>query len=329
MYNINDIRAIHLEVTSKCQARCPMCPRRINGGLLNPFINLTEIDLKTFKEWFPVDFIQQLSHLNMCGNLGDPIIAKDTLEIFRYLRQINSNINLQMHTNGSARSEKWWRELAEINVFVVFGIDGLEDTHSIYRIDTDWKKIITNAKAFIKNGGRARWDMIVFGHNEHQVEECKTLSEILGFVDFSIKHTSRFKDGEFAVLNEQGKRVYNLYPTSKSESMIPKIKSAMNEQIPIINCKAKTDKMLYVSATGNVTPCCWLDLEWLPPVSFSRIDYMDKIDWYPNLKNCSLKEIFNSGYFKKIEGCWTTSGLKECGKQCGSFDKLNEQFENV
>ena len=49
MYKLEDIREIHLELTSKCQASCPMCPRRISGGVLNPFITLEEITLETFK----------------------------------------------------------------------------------------------------------------------------------------------------------------------------------------------------------------------------------------------------------------------------------------
>ena len=40
----------------------------------------------------------------------------------------------------------------------------------------------------------------------------------------------------------------------------------------------------------------------------------------------TMKDIFASGYFDLIAGCWNTTGLKECSKQCGSFDKLNEQF---
>ena len=85
MYKFADIRAVHLELTSKCQAKCPMCPRRINGGVMNPFVELEEISLEEFKAWFPVSFIKQLSSLFMCGNLGDHIIAKDCLEIFKYL----------------------------------------------------------------------------------------------------------------------------------------------------------------------------------------------------------------------------------------------------
>ena len=109
MYNYEDIRSIHLEITSKCQARCPMCPRRIHGGPLLDSIDLEEIDLGTFVNWFPRDFVRQLHFLNMCGNLGDPIVAKDTLEIFKYLRETNQGMTLQMHTNGSGRSKEWWQ----------------------------------------------------------------------------------------------------------------------------------------------------------------------------------------------------------------------------
>src|SRR6056300_578046 len=111
MYSIDNIRSIHLEVTSKCQARCPMCPRRVHGGPLLEGLYLEEIDIGTFENWFPRSFVRQLKHLNMCGNLGDPIVAKDTLEIFRYLRQTNPEMALQMHTNGSGRNAGWWQDL--------------------------------------------------------------------------------------------------------------------------------------------------------------------------------------------------------------------------
>ena len=326
MYNYNNIKSVHLEVTSKCQAKCPMCPRRINGGKLNPDITLDEISLRQFKLWFTVDFIKQLTALSMCGNLGDPIVAQDTLEIFQYLRDTNPNILLTMHTNGSARTAEWWKQLAKINVIVVFGIDGLRDTHSLYRVDTDWDKIIDNAKTFIKAGGFARWDMLIFKHNEDQVYICEQVSKSLGFKDFLTKNTSRFKDGKFDVLDEYGNVVRTLYPTTKSESMIIKIQRSQAETLPFITCKAKEDSQIYVSATGIVSPCCWLDMEWMPKQSWSKQDYDDKIKISPNLKTQTLKEIFDSGFFNTISKCWSTTGLKECSKQCGSFDKLTEQF---
>jgi sulfatase maturation enzyme AslB (radical SAM superfamily) len=165
--------------------------------VLDPFITLDEITLEQFKEWFPIDFVQQLNDLNMCGNLGDPIIAKDTLEIFQYLRNTNPNIILSMHTNGSARTLAWWRELAGLQVRVTFGIDGLSDTHALYRIGTDFNQILKNAQEFITAGGEAEWHMLLFKHNEHQVDQCRSISETYGFKRFSAKNTSRFRDGKF------------------------------------------------------------------------------------------------------------------------------------
>ena len=326
MYKFNDIKAIHLEVTSKCQAKCPMCSRNLQGGQVNPMIELDEITLEQFKNWFPVEFVTQLDSLYMCGNLGDPVIAKDTLEIYQYLRTSNPNISLRMHTNGSARNTRWWKELANLKVGVIFGIDGLGDTHSIYRINTDWNKIIENAKAFIAEGGWARWDMIVFKHNEHQVDECRQLSSEIGFAEFTVKHTSRFRDGQLNVLDDQGKTINILYPTTLSHSMIDKVKKAKEDVLPTIHCKVQQGSQIYVSATGTVTPCCWTDMEHDIPMSISRIDYLDKIGVWPNLKKSTLQGIFDSGYFDQIEQAWSTCGLKACSKQCGSFDRMNAQW---
>lgn len=329
MYKYEEINSIHLEVTSKCQAKCPMCPRRVNGGIINPFIDLHEITLEQFKVWFSEDFIKQLTDLFMCGNLGDPIIAQDTLEILRYLKKVNPNISLSMHTNGSARTTAWWQELAKTNVQVIFGIDGLADTHSLYRVSTDWNKIIENATAFIQAGGIAEWHMLVFKHNEHQIDDCRQLSYELGFTDFASKHTARFMGNKLHVLDEEGKTAHVIYPTQKSYDMIPKIQqSAVDIKPNSISCKAKNHNQIYVSANGNVSPCCWIDFQWVVPLHDARIDYMDRINEFPNLNETTLVDIFSSQYFTKIADTWNSNPLIECSRQCGNYDQLVEQFDS-
>jgi hypothetical protein len=110
--------------------------------------------------------------------------------------------------------------------------------------------------------------------------------------------------------------------------MISKVAAAIQEVKPCISCKVKKEQQIYVSATGNVAPCCWLDLEWKLPREDSRIDYMDRVGKFPSLHKNTLKEIFDSGYFKEIEQTWTSKPLMECSKQCGSFDRLGEQYVN-
>ena len=195
LYKHNEIKTIHLEITAACNASCPMCARNINGGEVNPQLPQTELSLADIKRIFDPKFVTQLDRVYMCGNYGDPVAARDTLETFTYFRTYNPNIHLSMHTNGSAKRPEWWAELARIigrKGHVVFSLDGLEDTNHLYRQGTVWSKIMENAKTYINAGGRARWDYIVFAHNEHQVEAAEALSKQMGFERFQFKKSARF-----------------------------------------------------------------------------------------------------------------------------------------
>ena len=75
MYRYEDIRVVHLEITQRCQAACPMCDRNENGGVDNKWIDNSELSLQDCQRIFTPEFISQLNTMYMCGNLGDPIIA--------------------------------------------------------------------------------------------------------------------------------------------------------------------------------------------------------------------------------------------------------------
>ena len=195
MYKYEEITTVHLEVTERCNASCPQCARNINGGEVNPQLHDAELSLADVQKILTPEFIGQLKRLHMCGNYGDPISARDTLEIFEYIRSHNAKMQLSFHTNASAKTPEWWSRLPAAmgkNHYIVFSVDGLEDTNHLYRQGTVWRKIMDNAAAFIAAGGRARWDYIVFGHNEHQVEEARALAESMGFEKFNVKKSNRF-----------------------------------------------------------------------------------------------------------------------------------------
>lgn len=205
MYKYSDIKTLHLEVTDKCNAACPMCARNINGGEDNPQLPEVELTVDDVKAMFPIAFVQQLERMYMCGNYGDPIAAKDTLEIFQYFRQHNPKMTLSLHTNGSAKNIQWWTQLAETlgkKGYVVFSVDGLADTNHLYRQNTVFSKIMENAQAFINAGGRARWDYIVFAHNEHQVDEAEAMASSMRFEKFQYKKSARFFSNASGVTKE-------------------------------------------------------------------------------------------------------------------------------
>lgn len=358
MYKYTDIKTIHLEVTQNCQASCPMCDRNMNGKGVNPHINLDELTLEDCKKIFNPSFIKQLNTMYMCGNLGDPIVAKDTLEIFRYFRQHNPNIWLSMNTNAGARDEAWWVELA--NIFarrgaVIFSVDGLRTTNHIYRQGVVWDKVERSMDAFISAGGRARWDFLIFEHNQHQVDEARALSEQKGFEKFIAKKTGRFitqdskKKESHQAVNKKGiatteikkpDKKYQNAAIKSQDKLVKKYNSMDNYYDKVsINCKVKDEGSLYITAEGLALPCCWtagrMYKWWHKDPYVEQIwDHIDVAGGKDALDaRNGLKEVFDTGIFDTIERSWQLEScnlgkLKVCAMKCGKeFDPFAEQFK--
>jgi hypothetical protein len=94
-----------------------------------------------------------------------------------------------------------------------------------------------NTQAFIDAGGSAHWDMLVYKHNEHQVDACEQLARDMGFKWFRAKVSKRpYINGlEFPVGWQN--------PVQESGD---------------IQCIAIKDQSVYIDAQGRASPCCWL-----------------------------------------------------------------------
>jgi len=245
-FNNISVKVLHIEPTTVCNAACPQCARE-NINLYNPSQHRSELSLVQCQTLFDQEFISGLDKMFMCGNFGEPAAAESAIEIFKYFRTVNHNITLGMNTNGSVRNTAWWRELAQVFNqpldYVVFSIDGLEDTNHIYRRNTTWRKIVENAKSFIDAGGSAHWDMLIYEHNQHQIDECRQLAKQMGFTWFRAKVSKRFITTPINFLNP------------------PNGYSLPNTETGAISCHAVNERSIYVAANGHVLPCCWFGSE--------------------------------------------------------------------
>jgi MoaA/NifB/PqqE/SkfB family radical SAM enzyme len=360
MYNYNEIKKVHLEVTQRCQAACPMCDRNENGGHDNVHIDNSELTLEDCKKIFLPEFISNLDNMYMCGNLGDPIVAKDTLEIFKYFREHNPKMWLSMNTNAGAKSADWWTELA--NVFgrmgtVIFSVDGLEDTNHIYRQNIQWPIVRRSMEAFISAGGRARWDFIIFAHNEHQVEEAEAMSVTMGFEKFQKKKSGRFivaagdkgKESTQAK-NRKGENTATIAKPKKEENQnlallkqkeIDKQYGGMMEYYDQcgIKCKVAEEKNVFITAEGLMLPCCWtagrMYKWWHKDYRVEQIwDMIDEVGGKDSLNAIThgLETVMSSGILQNIENSWSIDGIKNgklgvCAMKCGDqFDPFGAQF---
>jgi hypothetical protein len=238
MLNNRKIEILHLEPTNVCQAACSLCLRETDQTF-NKSIH-RHLTFEQIVSVFDQNQIANLNKMFMCGNYGDPAAGQHTIEIFQKFRNINPKIVLGMNTNGALQNVNWWKQLAAVLCgpldYVVFSIDGLEDTNHIYRKNVVWNKLIENIQAFVGAGGVAHWDMLVYQHNQHQVDEAVEFARTLGFSWFRAKVSKR-------PLSE------NLqYPVNWKISKI---------QSGVIDCMALNEHSIYIDSSGIVHPCCW------------------------------------------------------------------------
>ena len=236
---LREIKVLHLEPTDVCQAACPLCARETDANFDKSQKHHLTVD--QILSHIDPQSIQNLDKMFMCGVYGDPAAGRYTLSIYRYFRAINPEIILGMNTNGAIQNAAWWHNLGEIfhrqRDYVVFSIDGLEDTNHIYRRGVDWNKLMDNVRSYISTGASAHWDMLVYRHNEHQVDACEQLARDMGFSWFRAKVSRRqIRAGLQQPVHWQP------LPTVLGQ----------------IHCHVLKEKSVYIDAQGRLSPCCWL-----------------------------------------------------------------------
>jgi MoaA/NifB/PqqE/SkfB family radical SAM enzyme len=332
MYSYEQIQQVHLEISSRCNAACPLCPRNLAGHPFNDGYVEHDMSLAEAKQIFQPEFLQQLNHFFICGNFGDIVMNYDAIPIIEYFLTVNPAITIGIHTNGGARDKEFWQDLARLKCTVFFALDGFEDTHHLYRQNTSYTQVIKNAKTFIDAGGRAIWKMIDFDHNRHQQTQAKNLSVELGFSNFMLVNDGRVN----AVVFDKNKKLTHTIGKAepvefqtlfdlrtKAEVLLEDI--AKNSKIKPISCEVSKKRSVYVSSTGDVYPCCYLGFN---PKEYghgnfhqaANAQFKDYIGDNNALKN-SFKECI--GWFDRVKETWEIPTFEQgrliiCNDVCGS-----------
>tara|TARA_Y100000310_G_C20557824_1_gene751474 strand:+ start:46 stop:1125 length:1080 start_codon:yes stop_codon:yes gene_type:complete len=355
VYAVSEIKEIEWELTTKCNAACPQCPRNNYGGETISSLPITSITLEQVKNIIPWNDMTSLEFVYFCGTYGDPIACPDLLGIASWIKE-NTNCTVALHTNGGLQSPAYWKQLSKVTDWCAFGIDGLEDTNHLYRRNVKWNKLINNVKAYIDAGGEAKWDFIVFKHNQHQVDEARELANSLGFAEFNYKKTMRFLDKKHnfldkqPVLDNKGKLEYYLemptvdkYVNTVAEAF-QQIKSQYGSfnayaNITPIRCFNMHKGKLYIGADGYVFPCGWLadrlygkDAEQHPDhIKLKQLWEQLGGSHKANIYHTPLKEVVEQTWFQQLERSWTNKDrLERCGAQCGDdVNHIGDQNANV
>ena len=340
MLRYKNIQRIHIELTARCQASCPGCPRNVYGGYAIPDLDKTEWTASEFRASFTPKFLSQLQHILFCGNYGDPGIARELLPILRYVTE-NSNAQVTVHTNGGMRSTEFWYAVGTVlrkQGKVVWSFDGLWDTNHIYRKGVDWDRAWANAESYISTGARATWEMLVFKHNEHQVAECEALSKSSGFHQFIYKRALGFEHAPtMKTLDKSGKLCYTISEPSKAYANIAnthtgrsntrdltpdEYEKLLDRQMTVyantgfrhehtqdIHCETQHNREIYVDSAGTVYPCCHIGHASQHTAGELYIQNREWLRERFGSRNLSckfndLQDIVDSDYFRRIQATW-------------------------
>lgn len=280
-----DLKTINLELTTRCNLRCPYCYRTIFGPIKN-----LDFDMNMLKN-IPVE---KLITCLLCGTVGDCIFYPHLKEFIKECYRRNPRLIISIHTNGTAHNSAWWKDLANILKnkihYVVFAIDGFEDTHKLHRIGGSYKRTMSNMKAFIDAGGNAVWQFVVFKHNEHQLLEASTLSKKLKCDEFVVRKSFFF--------DETMEKPDEYFPNLKTRT---EDGTSSNEKI---HCRID-DGEVSILANGVVMPCCHMIERYKDRFRFTPLSLEDK----------HLDDIIKDGYIQKA---WSMRYQEDFCTKCRS-----------
>jgi len=320
----------HIEVSSICTLKCPRCPRaEVPETLLN-----NQLTLKFFKEQIGEARIKQIKKISFCGDDGDPIYAKEFLEICEWIKKVNPTIHLVIITNGSYKKRAWWIKLSVIlNGYdeIQWSIDGWDqESNEKYRVNCNWESIVQGIKTFtaLNNVTYTTVATIVFAFNQDHLDDIKEFAEEHSIDCLQLTRSTKFGSvypdayGTDDPLEPHAswipeghrfdRRQYELNDRVRPDELLKAHFFTKRQQVldqgeyPAL-CYVGT-KGIYLKANGELYPCCW---------TANRYDHNKDIIEVAqsrfNLNNRTLDEILEDDWwqtdFKKFDNL-------ECRTKC-------------
>lgn len=244
--------SIRLEASSFCQLRCPSCPT--TQGLIAEHIGSGFLRFADFRAL--LDQSPDLRHIEL-SNYGEIFLNPDIYWIIRLADARGIKLTADNGVNLNNVKEEVLEALVRYRFHsMTCSLDGAsDDTYRQYRVRGNYDQVIANIetinrykKQFHSPYPYLKWQFVIFGHNEHEIEIARAKAKELG-MDFYTKLSwdeavSPVRDAE-KVRSQIGEA-----PTSRSEHEKESGTDYMNHV-----CNQLWD-LPQINWNGEVLGCC-------------------------------------------------------------------------
>jgi MoaA/NifB/PqqE/SkfB family radical SAM enzyme len=315
MLTLFSTQVIHIEISSKCTLKCPRCPRT---ELVPDNLN-QEFSLQEFTTAFTPTMLSTISKIIFCGDVGDPIYAKDFLKIIKYIKH-TSTTTVSIVTNGSYKDVDWWVSLGNLlgqSDQVTFSVDGWDqESNQKYRINSDWNSIVSGMRTLRSvSDCHMNWSMIYFNFNEAHVDKIKQTALDLGFDTFDTVCSSKF-DGRYSIDGVDSLKPKLVAPdmqykktrTTFKQTVLP-IPAQTVDRHAWARC-LNWQKELFINVDGMVHPCPWFNS------GYQINHFVDKYRDQLNIKTRGLHQVLNDTLWQEFVDRLDHAPLEVCKIKC-------------
>ncbi len=250
------LKALYIEITSKCNLRCKHCYNE-SGNSNN------EIDINALFRLFEQVASMGVDGISISG--GEPFMSANFLPIIRELKKY-PQFTVNIITNGTLFDEKTINDILQIlpNPIFQISLDGIGEQHDLIRGKGTFKKV-NDAISLLKSCGCGFYfHALIHRYNYKNIDE---------FIDYSRNIGVHKIDFAFLKRKGRGKCNYESLALTCSEQIeLMKYMNAKKEIIstngfqvsfptifygicPIFSEKFSTDIFARVDVNGNVFAC--------------------------------------------------------------------------
>nr|BAR29724.1 Molybdenum cofactor biosynthesis enzyme-like protein [uncultured Mediterranean phage uvMED]BAR29773.1 Molybdenum cofactor biosynthesis enzyme-like protein [uncultured Mediterranean phage uvMED]BAR29818.1 Molybdenum cofactor biosynthesis enzyme-like protein [uncultured Mediterranean phage uvMED] len=215
----------NMDLSHRCILRCPQCLRQKVEGLprIKRSFDIGKPEFRKILNYYE-------NQITFCGQISDPIYHPDFLAFLEMMNGLGKG--LRVATNGTNdksgnMDDKWWEKAYSYGLGEncwVFGVDGLDEKSELYRIGSNFKQVWETMKMGVQAGHPIVWQFIIFGYNEHEIEQAKEIAHKEGITLLLIK-TNRGFDPRSRTLRKNVQKQYENFQKPSEKNTVKKIKS--------------------------------------------------------------------------------------------------------